>query len=177
MRRPWIITISGLVIIVLALLTYSCSRQPGQLTEYRHFPINETTELIAERLAVLDRAVSADGDGSWRISATEPVTVPLFHLRDIDVEDARLIYRAQVRTEDVQGKVYLEMLCYFPRYGEFFSRDLQSPVTGTTDWSTEETPFFFEKGQNPEQVKLNLVFTGPGTAWIDDIHLLTGPLK
>ncbi len=177
MRRSGIIAVNLLVISVLALLAFSCSQQPAQLTEYRHYPVNETTELIAQRLAALDPAVTADGDGSWRISAAGPVTIPLLHLRDVDLEDARLVYRAQVRTEDVQGQVYLEMLCYFPEFGEFFSRDLQSPLTGTTDWSTEETPFFLEKGQNPEQVKLNLVFTGSGTAWVDDIHLLTGPLR
>jgi hypothetical protein len=106
----------------------------------------------------------------------EPTVVQLYALDDVDIEEASLIYRARVRTQDVQGRVYLEMLCHFPALGEYFSRDLQSPLSGTTDWSVEETPFFLQRGQNPDSVKLNLVFEGTGTAWIDDIRLLKGPL-
>ena len=60
--------------------------------------------------------------------------------------------------------------------GEFFSRGLQSPLTGTTNWTTEETPFLLKKGEKPDLVKLNLVINGKGTAWIDDVLLLKGPL-
>jgi hypothetical protein len=41
----------------------------------------------------------------------------------------------------------------------------------------EETPFFLKKGENPDNVKLNLVINGKGTAWIDDIRVLKGPLQ
>jgi len=50
-------------------------------------------------------------------------------------------------------------------------------VSGTTDWTTEETPFFLQKGENPDNIKLNLVMNGTGTAWIDDIRLLKGALQ
>jgi hypothetical protein len=98
-------------------------------------------------------------------------------VRDIGVETARLVYRAKVRTEGVTGKVFLEMWCHFPGKGEFFSRGLQTPLTGTIDWTTEETPFFLQKGEKPDYVKLNLVIDGKGTAWIDDVRLLKGPLQ
>jgi len=109
--------------------------------------------------------------------AKEPTVVRLFELGDIDVENARLIYQAKVRTEGVEGQVFLEMWCHFPGKGEFFSRGLQTPLTGTTNWTTEETPFFLKKGENPDNVKLNLVINGKGTAWIDDIRVLKGPLQ
>ncbi|MCH7556135.1 MAG: hypothetical protein IIB56_01620 [Planctomycetes bacterium] len=51
-----------------------------------------------------------------------------------------------------------------------------NPLTGTTDWTTEKIPFLLKKGQNPDNVKLNLVIDGKGTVWIDDIRLLKGPL-
>jgi hypothetical protein len=69
------------------------------------------------------------------------------------------------------------MWCQFTGKGEFFSRDLSSPISGTTDWSTEETPFFLKKGENPDNVKINLVIEGRGTVWIDDVHLFKGPLQ
>ena len=107
----------------------------------------------------------------------EPTVIRLFETGDIDIEDARLIYQAKVRTEGVQGQVFLEMWCHFPGKGEFFSRGLQSPVSGTTEWTSVETPFFLQKGENPDNVKLNLVIDGTGTVWIDDIRLIKGPLK
>ncbi|MCH8120599.1 MAG: hypothetical protein IIC00_12845 [Planctomycetes bacterium] len=68
------------------------------------------------------------------------------------------------------------MWCHFPGRGEYFSKGLMNPLTGTTDWTTEEIPFLLKKGQNPDNVKLNLVIDGKGTVWIDDIRLLKGPL-
>lgn len=44
-------------------------------------------------------------------------------------------------------------------------------------WTTVETPFFLQKGQNPDNIKLNLVVNGKGTVWIDDIKLIKGPLQ
>jgi hypothetical protein len=41
----------------------------------------------------------------------------------------------------------------------------------------EEKWGFLKKGQNPDNVKLNLVIDGKGIAWIDDIWLLKAPLK
>jgi hypothetical protein len=69
------------------------------------------------------------------------------------------------------------MWCHFPGKGDFFSRGLQTPLTGTTNWTTEETPFFLQKEENPDNVKLNLVINSKGTAWIDDIRILKGFLK
>jgi hypothetical protein len=112
-----------------------------------------------------------------KITATEPTVVRLFEVGDIDIENARLIYQAKIRTDNIAGKVYLEMWCNFPGKGEFFSRGLQTPLTGTTNWTREETPFFLKKGENPDNIKLNLVIDGKGTAWIDDIRLMKGPLQ
>jgi hypothetical protein len=63
----------------------------------------------------------------------KPTVVRLYEVGDINIEGARLIYRARVRTEDVEGQVYLEMWCHFPGKGEFFSRGLKSPLSGTTN--------------------------------------------
>jgi hypothetical protein len=141
------------------------------------FPVDNLEGITTKSGVEIDKAVSSDGKGSLKITATEPTVVRLFEVGDIDVENARLIYRAKVRTENVDGKVYLEMWCNFPGKGEFFSRGLQTPLTGTTDWTSEETPFFLQKGENPDNVKLNLVIDGKGTAWIDDVRLKKGPLK
>jgi len=170
-----------LAIVVLlgavALYCAACKRSPEVREEtIRHFPMDSLEGVITGTGVSLDSAVSSDGSGSLRVEATAPVTVRLFELEDIDVESAQLVYQARLRTENVQGRAYLEMWCAFAGAGEFFSRGLQSPLSGTNDWVTEETPFFLKKGENPDRVKLNLVIEGTGTVWIDDIRLLTRPL-
>jgi hypothetical protein len=165
------------VCVAMIFVVVGCSKPSKEVVELKRFPIDTMEGIITQSGVQIDKAVSSDSNGSLRITATEPTTIRLFEVGDIDVENARLIYQAKVRTEGIEGKVYLEMWCHFPGKGEFFSRGLQTPLTGTTNWTTEETPFFLKKGENPDNVKLNLVIDGKGTAWIDDIHLLKGPLQ
>jgi hypothetical protein len=161
----------------VAFILVGCSKAPQEVVELKRFPIDSLEGIMTQSGVQFDKEVSSDGNGSLKIIATEPTVVRLFELGDIDIENARLIYQAKVRTEGVEGQVFLEMWCHFPGKGEFFSRGLQTPLTGTTNWTTEETPFFLKKGENPDNVKLNLVINGKGTAWIDDIRVLKGPLQ
>ena len=163
------------VIIIFVIVT--CSKAPQQVMELKKFPIESLEGIITQSGVQFDKQVSSDGNGSLKITATEPTVVRLFEFGNIDTENARLIYQAKVRTEGVEGQVYLEMWVHFPGKGEFFSRGLQTPLTGTTNWTTEETPFFLKKGERPDNVKLNLVINGKGIAWIDDIRVLKGPLQ
>ncbi|OFW00713.1 MAG: hypothetical protein A3G20_02435 [Acidobacteria bacterium RIFCSPLOWO2_12_FULL_59_11] len=174
MNRKALFLVSALV-----LLAIGCSQPttpPRPVTELQRFPLDSLDDVLTQSSVEMDPAISSDGQGSLKITATEPTTVRLFETGDVDIENARLIYQAKLRTEGIEGQVYLEMWCHFPGQGEFFSRGLESPLTGTTDWVTEETPFFLQQGENPDNVKLNLVVNGKGMAWIDDIHLLAGPL-
>ena len=175
------LTIVLSVPILLPIIAYrSAGTSPPiaiETTELRRFALDGTEGLITQSGVAIDKQVSSDGNGSLRIEATEPTTVRLFETGDIDVENARLIYQARVRTENVEGQIYLEMWCHFPGKGEFFSKGLTTPLTGTAAWTMVETPFFLKKGENPDNVKLNLVIDGKGTAWIDDIRLLKGPLN
>jgi len=145
--------------------------------ELKRFRVDTMEGMITQSGVEIDKQLSSDGNGSLRIEATKPVTIRLFETDDIDIENAGLIYQAKVKTENVEGQVFLEMLCHFPGKGEFFSRGLMTPLSGSTDWTTQETPFFLRSGENPDNIKLNLVIDGKGTVWIDDIRLLQEPLK
>jgi len=160
----------------MILCVGECSQTSKQIAEIQRFPIDNLQGIISRSDVQMDNQVSSDGNGSLRITATQPKVVRLFEAGDVDIENARLIYQAKVRTDNVEGQVYLEMWCHFAGKGEFFSRGLQNPLTGTNEWSTEETPFFLKKGENPDNVKLNLIINGRGTVWIDDVRLLMGPL-
>ncbi len=134
-------------------------------------PIADLAGVLTRSGVELDTEISSDGNGSLKVVAGEPTTVRLFEVEDIDVDEARLVYRARLRTEAVEGEVYLEMWCRFPGAGEFFSRAVHSPISGSTEWISQETPFFLEKNQKPDLVKLNVVIDGTGTVWVDEVEL------
>ena len=165
------------IVLTVVIFVSGCSKSSKTVMELKHYPIESLEGLITRTNVVIDKEITSDGNGSLRITANEPTTIRLYETGDIDAENARLTYQAKVRTRDIQGKVYLEMWCQFAGKGEFFSRDLSSPLSGTTDWTSEETPFFLKKGENPDNVKINLVIEGRGTVWIDDVHLFKGPLQ
>jgi predicted small lipoprotein YifL len=162
-------------LMAVVFLVLSCGQK--EPVELMHYPVDNTEGIITQTDVEIDIQITADGNGSLKITAEDSTVCRLFEVGDIDVENARLVYQAKVRTENVAGKAYLEMWCHFPGKGEFFSRGLQTALTGSSDWNRQETFFFLRKGENPDNVKLNLVISGKGTAWIDDIHLLKGPLN
>ena len=162
--------------VLSAFLIEACAQPSAPVATIKQFPLDSLDGVITQSGVQVDKEISSDGKGALKITVSEPTVVRLFELGDIDLENARLIYQAKVRTENIQGQVYLEMWCSFPGKGEFFSRGLATPLSGTTEWSTQQTPFFLKSGENPDNVKLNLVINGKGTAWIDDIQVRQGPL-
>jgi hypothetical protein len=167
----------AIVAALALLLGMGCEAASTNTEVLKRLPVDDTEGLLTQSGVALDHAVTSDGAGALRIDASGPTVVRLYEVSGLSVEDARLIYRARVRTENLEGQAFLEMWCVFPGTGEYFSRSLQSPLSGTVEWSTQETPFFLQKGQRPDLVKLNVVVNGRGTIWIDDIVLSKGPLK
>ena len=167
------------VLLTLVVTLLGCGRQASDATveEIARFPLDSLEGVLTRSGIELDSEVTSDGNGSVRITASEPTVARLFEVADPGVENARLIYRARLRTEDVAGQVYLEMWCHFEGRGEYFSRGLHSPLSGSVDWTTQEIPFFLQAGQSPDLLKLNVVVTGPGSVWVDDIVVSKGPLE
>ena len=160
--------------LIVLLTTVSCGRDRGKQppVELKHFALDGMDGVRAAAGASFDPAVSSDGHGSLRVDAAEPATVPLFEVTDVSIENAALIYQASLQTESLQGQTYLEMWVRLPGKGEYFSRGLDRPLSGTTSWATVATPFFLEAGQKPDLIRLNLAVNGKGKVWIDDIRLL-----
>lgn len=173
--KHFVLALSTAVILIVS--AYCCGNTSG-ITELKHFPIDSMNGIITSSGVMLDKEISNDGNGSLRIDAAQGKTVArLFEIKDINIENARLTYQAKIRTENVAGGVYLEMWCGFNGMGEFFSRNFDTIMSGTNDWTTVMTYFFLKKGEKPDYVKLNLVIEGKGTAWIDDIKLFKAPLE
>jgi hypothetical protein len=115
--------------------------------------------------------------GGWSIDASVGPTVRLFEVTDPEVEQCLLTYRAEMKTEDLKGRAYLEMWCRLPGRGEFFSKGLQQVVSGTSNWSHQEIPFYLKKRQKPDLIKLNVIVEGTGKVWLRNIELLRTQLK
>jgi hypothetical protein len=165
------------VVLALALAVPGCENPGTSTEELKRFQIANLENVLTRSGVSFDQTVSSDGNGALKIVADQPTTVRLFEVRNLNVENARLLYQARLRTEEVEGQVYLEMWCQFPGLGEFFSRGLHAPLTGSVEWTTQEIPFFLQQEQNPEVVKLNVVVNGRGTVWVDDILLSKGALE
>jgi len=166
-----------LLLLIAGLFCLGCNKPAASpVLELKHYPLDSLEGLVTRTGVEIDKEGSSDGKGALRVTADGPTVVKLFETGDLNIENARLIYQAKVKTESIEGKVFLEMWCHFPGKGEFFSRGLQSALSGTTGWTSQETMFFLKKGEKPDNVKLNLSIEGKGRAWIDDIRLSKGPL-
>ncbi len=123
-----------------------------------------------------DQNVKFEGQGSIRIQTRWPTTICLGQISALNLENAKLVYQAKVKSEKLEGTAFLEMWCQIGD-GQYFSRGLNSTISGTRNWQTLRTPFHLQKGQKAQKATLNLVINGRGSVWIDDVHLLAEPLK
>ncbi len=161
------------VYIFLALLCFS-SLTSVQATELKRLSLDETASLGTKLTA--DPVVKLEGSGSVRISTLWPTTICLGELSGLDVDNSKLVYPAKVECQELEGTAFLEMWCHVGGR-EYFSRGMNSTVTGTMNWKTLQTPFMLQASQTAKKVTLNVVINGKGTIWIDDVQLLKESLQ
>ena len=159
---------------VLAFATVvGLAAQLAVAEELKKISLDESAK-ISPRITS-DSDVKAEGKASLKITTIWPTTVCLGEVSDLDVENARLTFEAKLKSQLTEGNAYLEMWAHVGG-GQYFSRGLDDPIAGETDWKSMQTPFLFRAGQRPEKVTLNVVINGKGTIWIDDIALSKSPL-
>jgi hypothetical protein len=122
-----------------------------------------------------DSVVKTEGKNSIRITTKHPTTICIGEVVGLAVENSKLIYSAKVKSE-LDGSAFLEMWAHVGS-GQYFSKGMDDPIKGKSDWKIIKAPFFFQNGQKPEKVTLNLVVNGTGTVWIDEVVLSKAPLK
>jgi hypothetical protein len=160
---------SIVVAITMAALALS---GPVRGQELKTFSLDDPASLGLRITA--DTAVKTEGRASTRIETAWPVTVCLAAVEGLDVEGEALVFQAKVRTA-LKGQAVLEMWVRIDGK-DYFSRALDRPVAGTSDWRSVETPFLARKGQKIERAWLNLIINGQGTVWVDDARLVRRPL-
>jgi hypothetical protein len=159
---------SGLVLAASLAVTTACGAQ-----ELQRLSLDDAS--TTSPLIETDPTVKIQGDASLKITVLWPTTVHLAEVSGPDIDDAKLVYSAQVKSA-IHGTTYLEMWAHVDG-GQYFSRGMNDTVAETSDWTTIRTPFLFQQGQKPDKLTLNLVINGTGTVWIDDIVLSREPLE
>jgi hypothetical protein len=160
-------------IILSVFATLVLIASPAYCEELKRLNLDDATAIGTT--IQTDTQVKAEGKGSIRITTQWPTTICLGEVAGLNVENAKLVYRAKVKS-DLDGTAYLELQAHVGG-GQYFSRGIDNVVSQKTDWKVLQTPFYFQKGQRPDKVTLNLVINGKGTVWIDDIVLSKEPLK
>ena len=122
-----------------------------------------------------DYREKTEGQGSIKITTKWPTTICLEEVVGPNVTNAMLVYQAKVKT-DLEGLAFLELWAQIAD-GQYFSRGMNNPIAGQSDWKLIQTPFVFREGQKPDKVTLNLVINGKGTVWVDDVRLSKEPLR
>ncbi len=123
----------------------------------------------------VDSNVKAEGKSAIKITVRSPTTVHPGEVIDLDVTNAKLLYKAKVKS-DIDGAAFPEMWAHIGDR-QYFSKGMNDAVSGKTEWKTIQTPFLFQQGQKPDKITLNIVINGKGTVWVDDIVLAKEPLQ
>ena len=147
---------------------FKVPQSAGPPQELKSFTVSDPT--------ITKETILVEGD-AWRVNTDSEQTVRLFEIPDPDVEQCILTYRAQMKTEAISGRTYLEMWCRLPGGGEFFSKGFKNALKGTNDWTSCEIPFYLKKGQKPDLLKLNLVVEGKGSVWLRNVKVLYTPIQ
>ena len=137
----------------------------------------ETIRLFRTTDRTLSQGVITIAQDDWVVDSKEEQTIRLFEVQEPRAEQCLLTYRAQLKTDGLAGRAFLEMWCRLPGRGEFFSKGLNQAAKGTTDWASYEIPFSLKMGQRPDLIKLNLVIEGRGKVWLRDVQLLKTPMR
>jgi hypothetical protein len=167
----WVLALGLLVFTLIAFpplnraIGLGLEAQPAELVK-AFGPFSDTPLSTSAKLA----------DGAWSISVASSETVRLFEVPEPLSSGGQgrpaLTYRARMKSDDLQGRAYLEMWCRFEGEGEFFSRGFQNALMGPDNWATVETSFSIPSRKRPDLVRLNLVVEGKGTILIKDVELL-----
>ncbi len=158
------------IVILIVLL---CGVHLGLADELKKLNLDDALSIGLK--IQTDAMVKSEGKASLKITTRWPTTVCLGEVSDLDIQNAKLVYQAKVKSE-LEGNAYLEMWVTVGK-GQYFSKGLDSSIGGNTGWKSIQTHFLFKKGQKPDKVILNLVINGKGIVWIDDVILLKETLK
>lgn len=163
----------GVLLLTGCWLYFAHASVAADAEQLARFSLDDATAI--QTVISTDNRIKTEGSGAIKVTTAWPTSICLAQVDGLKVDNATLMYVAQVKADNLNGNAYLEMWCRV-NGGEYFSRGLDSVVSGSSEWQTLKTPFLLKPGQKADKVTLNLVVNGSGTVWIDDVRLLKSPL-
>lgn len=158
------------IFTVLALGAFLFSAQPAAA---------EATELFsAKTVAAADVTPKiSDDEDALKIENKWPTTVRLanFDVSDKKIDESVVTFTAEMQGVNFVGAAYLEMWLHFPGKGFFFGRGLDNQLTQDGGWKQYSASFILKKGEQPDNVVLNLRFDGAGTVRIRNLKAVSQP--
>ncbi len=137
----------------------------------------QSLKRFSESDPTITKGIVIPAENGWHIEVKNTQTVRLFEINNPEVEKCLLSYRANVKSENISERAYLEMWCCFTGRGEFFSKGFHNALKGTHDWASYEIPFYLKQNQKPDRIKLNITIEGSGSIWLKDVELIYTPLE
>ena len=105
---------------------------PAKAGEFIKLGLDDTSNISPKIES--DTKVKVEGKSSLRISTTWPTTVYLGEVIKPDIDGAKLIYSAMVKSE-LNGSAYLEMWAHVAGQ-QYFSRGMNDMSIGKSEWKT-----------------------------------------
>ncbi|MEO1497609.1 MAG: M56 family metallopeptidase [Planctomycetota bacterium] len=165
------LTIAAFGVLFVPMAGGALAQLIPQQEELARYSLDEP---ISGTVVAIDTETKIEGAASTRITTQWPTTVCVMEIEAPKIENAKLVYSAQVKS-DLDGAASLELWSHAGG-AKYFSRNPNVAAFGKSDWKRLTIPFFYQAGQQPERLTLNVVLSGPGTVWVDDIRLLKEPL-
>jgi hypothetical protein len=135
-------------------------------------------DLAQYRQVVADSAISVsyeelDGSPVLRVTCAseKPASHSLFKVPLNTPAGRNLLVTAELQAEDVKESVYLETWCFLSPDRAFFSRALDTALTGSTGWTRHRAPSLLQEDQVPQAVSLGVRFEGPGTVLVRNFEV------
>lgn len=166
----------GVVLTLLILFAACEKKKPIQPKEVDDFACNDVQRVITKDYVTFDKDVSVDGNGSIKIEAKEPVTVPFYEVK-FPGENSKYTFKVKMKTKGLKDSAYLTMDVHYPNGGtQTISMNPNDYLYGDNDWTNMKVEFP-APNQKPASVVLNIVLSDEGTVWVDDLHLIATPLS
>lgn len=159
--RPWVPRIIG-------FLFASCA--PLATAEPVVLPCNDLAQ-VKTRITK-DEKTTQDGNGSIKVEAACNAVVTVVDNRNLSVTQGNTLWcTLRVKCAGVKQKAYLEMWCEVADGKRAFSKGLDQPLQGDTDWKEIRLPMLVNDDLTVKRALVNVVIEGAGTVWVDEVSI------
>jgi hypothetical protein len=168
--------------LATAVATAACATSGEVVAEI------EWNEIAPDGGCSAARVIAGEGEAPERILVVESegpegVECTLLEIGKPGVSKTAYALVGRVRSEEVEGEGYLEMLSHFSGRGPFFSRGVESGgpaghLEGSQQWRTFVLPFRIVKRpetERPEKIELGVELPGRGRVLLGPLRLVEYP--